>query len=335
MLAIAKIQIKYSFVLPIYNEQETLPELRSRMLQLIDQLDGPSEVILVDDGSRDSSPELLHSIRSVDSRFKVIRFARNFGHQVAISAGIDFSQGEAVIVMDADLQDPPDIVHAMIAKWKDGFQVVYGIREQRKGESLFKRLTAALFYRVLSMLTDIKIPVDVGDFRLIDRRAVEAFKALRESNRYVRGMFTWVGFRQTGVKYQRAERFAGTTKYPLRKMMKFAIDGIVSFSNAPLKLAMTVGLVVAVGSMAFGMWAIFARLLGIYTVSGWTSLMVIICVIGGVQLTVTGLVGQYIGRIYDESKGRPLYIVADAQGFDGTVQVPQRVHWYQGRNVTL
>jgi glycosyltransferase involved in cell wall biosynthesis len=304
----------FSFVIPVYNEEPALPELYKRMVTVLDQLGSLAEVILIDDGSRDNSFALMLGITQKDPRFKAIQFARNFGHQIAITAGMDAALGDATIVMDADLQDPPEVVLQMIEKWREGFEIVYAVRSDREGETLFKKLTATLFYRALKAVTDVDIPLDVGDFRLVDRKALEAFKSLRENNRFVRGMFSWIGFRQTGVKFQRAERYAGTTKYPFRKMWKLAMDGVISFSTAPLRLALNIGFLVSVLSFLLGFAAILSKIAGWYTVPGWASVMVVTSFLGGVQLIVLGFLGEYIGRIHDEVKDRPLYIVRRAVG---------------------
>jgi polyisoprenyl-phosphate glycosyltransferase len=305
----------YSFVIPIYNEEETLPELQRRLGELLGRLDGDAEIVLVDDGSADQSWRLISEIVAADDRFKAIGFSRNFGHQMAITAGMDFASGDAVIVMDADLQDPPEVVVEMASRWRDGFDVVYAVREARSGETKFKEYTAAAFYRVFRRLADIDIPVDVGDFRLVDRRALEAFKAMRENNRFVRGMFSWIGFRQVGVPYTRAERHAGTTKYPLRKMLKFAADGIVGFSKVPLRAALQAGFVVSAGAFLFGIAALVAKFAGFYHVSGLASLAVVTAFLGGMQLVVLGVMGEYIARIHEEVKNRPLYVVRETLGF--------------------
>lgn len=305
----------FSFIIPVFNEEETLIALYKRMIAILSDLGGDAEVIFVDDGSRDRSYALILDIHQMDPRFKAIHFSRNFGHQIAISAGMDFASGDAVIIMDADLQDPPEVVHSMIAKWREGYEIVYAIREERKGETFFKRITAALFYRLLGKLTEIDMPADVGDFRLVDRKALDAFKALREHNRYVRGMFSWVGFNQTGVRYVRDERFAGVTKYPLKKMLRFAADGVTSFSNVPLRLALNIGFLFSALSFITGLGAIILKILGIYMVPGWASVIVVVLFLGGVQLIVMGMLGAYIGRVYEEVKDRPLYIVKNLHGF--------------------
>jgi polyisoprenyl-phosphate glycosyltransferase len=308
---------EYSLVVPIFNEEETLSELARRLTLLLDALDGPAEVVLVDDGSSDRSYDLMVAAREIDPRFKVLRLSRNFGHQIAITAGMDVAAGNAVIVMDADLQDPPEVVLEMAARWREGFDVIYGVREGRPGDTRFKKATASVFYRFLRRVSNIDVPLDVGDFRLVDRRALEAFKSMRETNRYVRGMFSWIGFRQVGVTFQRDERFAGDTKYPLTKMLKFATDGVVSFSAAPLRLALNLGFAVSALSFALGVLAVILKLAGFYSIPGLASIAVFVAFLGGIQLLVLGLMGEYIARIHDEVKDRPLYLVRDTHGLQG------------------
>jgi polyisoprenyl-phosphate glycosyltransferase len=307
---------QYSLVLPIYNEEETIPELVRRLESLVEQLDGDAEVILVDDGSSDSSYELMVAAREADPRFKLLRLSRNFGHQIAVTAGLDVASGEAVIVMDADLQDPPEVALELAARWREGYDVVYAVRAERHGESRFKQATAAGFYRLFKRMSDVDVPLDVGDFRLVDRRALDAFRSMRESNRYVRGMFSWIGFRQVGVPFSRGERFAGETKYPLRKMLKFATDGIVSFSAYPLRLALNLGFVVSAFSFLLGVVFLLSKLAGFYSVPGLASIAVFVAFLGGIQLLLIGIMGEYVARIHDEVKGRPLYLVRDAQGLE-------------------
>ena len=307
--------VKYSFVIPVYNEQENLAELHTRLVAVLDALDGPAEVIFVDDASVDGTFGLLAAISADDARFKVMRLARNFGHQLAITAGLDYALGDAVVVMDGDLQDPPELVPELVARWQEGYEVVYAVREDRRGESWLKRRTAGWFYRGLNRLTSVDMPVDVGDFRLVDRRALDVFRSMRERDRYVRGMFSWVGFRQTGVPYRRPERFAGSPKYSFRKSLTLGLDGVMSFSDAPLRLALYVGFGFSVLAFVTGVAAIVANLAGAFTVPGWTSIFVVFSFVGGVQLMLTGMMGLYIGRIYQEAKGRPLYVVGDARGF--------------------
>jgi dolichol-phosphate mannosyltransferase len=304
----------YSFVIPIYNEEQTLAELQRRLMLLLDRLDGPAEVILVDDGSDDRTPELLTAIRAQDPRFKLVRLSRNYGHQVAITAGMDAAAGAAVIIMDADLQDPPEVVTEMIARWREGYEVVYAVREAREGENLFKRATAAAFYRVLRRLTDIDIPADVGDFRLVDRKAMTAFMRLREHHRFVRGLFSWIGFRQTGVRYRREPRFAGVPKYSLRKMLKLAGDGIVSFSHLPLRLVLVLGFFLFLLAMGAGVVASAAALLGVYEPSVWQTILWVILGLFGLNFLAVGTVGVYVGRIYEEVKRRPIYIAQSLEG---------------------
>lgn len=320
---------EYSIVIPVYNEKETLHALFERLTAVLESLDGTSEVILVDDGSTDGSSSRMLEMTLRDSRFKVVQLSRNFGHQIAITAGLDFAAGNAVVVMDADLQDPPETILAMVSKWREGFDVVYGVRGGRAGENRFKRFTAATFYRLLRKLSDVEIPADVGDFRLVDRRALDAYKRMREADRYVRGMFGWVGFRQIGITYQREQRFAGKTKYPLRKMANFALDALVSFSNAPLRLALGLGFVVSAASFLYGLVAILLKASGAFTVPGWASVIFVVSFLGGVQLMVLGVVGEYVGRAYVETKRRPLYIVSHSTGSAQPVEPVERVVVWQ------
>jgi glycosyltransferase involved in cell wall biosynthesis len=296
-------------------EAETLSELYRRVCLLMSQLDGDAEVILVNDGSRDSSYPQMISIHQKDPRFKIVHFSRNFGHQIAISAGMDLADGKAVIIMDADLQDPPEVVLEMAARWRDGFDIVYAVRAERQGETWFKKWTAAVFYRLLRKLTQIDIPADVGDFRLVDRKALEAFKALSEHNRYVRGMFSWIGFKQIGVTYQRSARFAGSTKYPFKKMLKLAFDGIFSFSHIPLQFILKLGVAMMALSL-LGCLAFVWLVLNHSDNSGLIGLICLIALIGGIQLTAMGIIGEYVSRIYEEAKKRPLYIVKALHGFE-------------------
>jgi len=322
----------YSFVIPVFNEEDGLAELFRRMSALLEQLDGPAEVILVDDGSRDRSYAQMLAIHAADDRFRVVQFSRNFGHQIAISAGMDLCCGDAVVIMDADLQDPPEVVLEMAVKWREGYDLVYGQRQRREEETWFKKFTAGVFYRMLRSMTDVDMPVDAGDFRLIDRKALDAFRSMRERSRYVRGMFGWVGFRQIGVKYVRPGRFAGETKYPLSKMIRLALDGIISFSNLPLRFVMQFGFLVSIISFAAGIVAMYVKLSGAYAVPGWASLMVWVSFIGGVQLTVLGVIGEYIGRIYDEVKQRPLYLVRELRGFGALDRAPNHLFTQLAQN---
>lgn len=319
--------VKYSIVIPIYNEQESLPALVDRLRTVMDKLDGPAEVVLVDDGSRDASYPMMIDVNRRDPRFKIIQLSRNFGHQIAITAGMDVASGEAVVVMDADLQDPPEVILELADRWQQGYDVVYAMRERRKGETLFKRRTATMFYGLQRRFAEIEQPVEVGDFRLVDRRALDAFLQMRERNRYVRGMFSWIGFRQTAVPYTRASREAGNSKYPLRKMLRLAFDGFLGFSTAPLRLALTLGLVMALGAIIYGVVLIAMKLAGVSIVAGYASLLVTITFLSGVQLTVIGMVGQYVARIYDEARARPLYLVREARGFGAQGQADDESLW--------
>ncbi len=307
----------FSIVVPIWNEEQVIPELYKRVLKIMDSTGQSWEFICVNDGSRDRSMPLLLELNAQDPRVKIIDFSKNFGHQVAISAGADFAEGDAVIVMDADLQDPPDVVLRMIEKWREGYEVVYAVRSKRQGETWFKLFTAKAFYRLLRGVANIDIPVDAGDFRLMDRRVVFAMRQLHEKHRFMRGLSSWVGFKQTGVEYERAERFAGETKYPLRKMMRLAMNAITSFSYLPLQLATYVGFTLAFLSLLGIILAIVLRLSGSDAFHGQASTLVSVLFLGGIQLIFLGIIGEYLGRIYDEVKGRPLYIVSRAYGFVG------------------
>jgi len=305
-----------SVVAPVFNEEAILHELYRRLTAVLDGAGLDWELVLVNDGSRDRSLEIMRELHTADARVKVVNFARNFGHQVAITAGTDYAQGQAVVIIDADLQDPPEVILDLLAKWREGYEVVYAVRSERKGETWFKEFTAKAFYRIIYKITDINIPMDTGDFRLMDRKVVEALKTMREKHRFMRGMSVWVGFRQTGVEYVRAERYAGETKYPLKKMLKFALDGITSFSYFPLQLATYIGFIVAAISVAGIVVTIVLRLTGSHAFYGQATTLVSVLFLGGVQLISLGIIGEYLGRIYDEAKGRPLYIVHDALGFD-------------------
>ena len=315
----------YSFVIPVYNEEEVLPELRRRLVSVMDSLDGSAEVVLVDDGSRDDSYPLMLELNALDPRFKAVHFSRNFGKEIAVSAGLDLATGEAVVLLDADLQDPPELVIEMAARWREGYDMVYAKRDRRINETWFKRTSSRLFYRTLRRISDVDVPLDVGDFRLVDRRALDAFRSMRERNRYVRGMFGWIGFRQIGVSYVRPGRFAGTTKWPLAKLVRLAFDGIVGFSTAPLRMVLQIGFFVSIFSFVAGIGAIVIKLSGAYAISGWASITVLMSFIGGVQLTVLGVVGEYVGRIYDEVKQRPLYLVRELKGFGALDSTPNRL----------
>lgn len=306
---------KYSVIIPAFNEEEVIEHSYKRISDVMSKCGGEYELIFVNDGSKDKTAEILNTVAMADTHVKLIDFSRNFGHQVAISAGLDYATGDAVAVIDADLQDPPEVILEMIEKWKEGFDVVYGKRIKRHGETFFKKFTAKIFYRFLRSMTDFDIPTDTGDFRLMDKKVCDAMRSLTEKNRYVRGLVSWVGFKQTSVEYVREERFAGETKYPLKKMIKFASDGIISFSFKPLKLAEYTGFSVAALSFIYMLVAILQKLAGL-TVPGWASILAVSLFFNGVILLMLGIVGEYIGRIYDEVKGRPLYIVKNTVGFE-------------------
>ncbi len=307
---------RFSIVAPAFNEEEVLPEFYRRVREVMDSLGEPWELILVNDGSRDNTLAVMRELHEKDPRVKIISFSRNFGHQIAITAGIDYAEGDAVIIIDADLQDPPEVIPDLIEKWREGYDVVYAIRRERKGESWFKEWTAKLFYRLIYRITDVDIPKDTGDFRLMDRKVVEALRTMRERSRFMRGLSVWVGFKQTGVYYVREPRFAGETKYPLRKMLKFALDAITSFSYVPLQLATYVGFMIAIVSMLAMLIAVYLRLATGRALLGQATTLVAVLFLGGIQLIFLGIIGEYLGRIYDEVKARPLYIVAETLGFE-------------------
>jgi polyisoprenyl-phosphate glycosyltransferase len=314
----------YSLVIPSYNEEGVMPELAARLGEVMDALDGDAEAILVDDGSRDRTHELMLEAAEKDPRIRVVRLSRNFGHQIALTAGVDLAAGDAVIVMDADLQDPPEVVLELAKRWREGYDVVYAVREEREGETRFKRSTAAWFYRGFNRISKVQVPVDVGDFRLVDRRALDVFNQMRESNRFVRGMFSWIGLRQTGVTYTRQERVAGETKYPLRKMLRFATTGVISFSSAPLRAALNLGFFVSAVAFGLAVWSIIVKVTDLYDVPGWTSIVVVTTMLGGVQLIILGVIGEYIGDIHDEVKRRPLYVIGELENFPDVRPLPPR-----------
>jgi glycosyltransferase involved in cell wall biosynthesis len=305
---------RFSVVVPLRNEEEVLPGLAERLISTLDSLDGEWEVILVDDGSDDGTYGLTVELHGRDPRLKVIRLSRGFGHQVAISAGLDLARGEAVVTMDGDLQHPPEVIPELVARWEAGDEIVYGVMEERRGESRFKDWTARSFYRLLGRLADIDVPTGAGDFRLVDRRALDAVRAMRESNRYLRGMFSWVGFRQSGVPYASPPRPAGRSKYSRVRMIRLATDAVIGFSDRPLRLGLNVGFVVSFASILFGLSAAIGRLAGGFVVPGWTTIVVLVGVVGGIQLIVLGVIGEYIAHIFDEVKRRPLYVVSRAHG---------------------
>ncbi|MBK9713549.1 MAG: glycosyltransferase family 2 protein [Kouleothrix sp.] len=307
----------FSIVGPVFNEEALLEEYCKRMIGVMESLGEPFELVLINDGSRDSSPEILRRIYEQDHRVKVINFSRNFGLQAALTAGLDHARGQAIIVMDTDLQDPPEVVPQLIAKWREGYQLVYAQRAERAGETWFKKVTASAFYRLITRITSVQIPVDTGEFRLLDRKVVDAIKQMREYNRFMRGLSVWVGYKQTGIVYERDARKAGETKFPLKKMVRLALDGITSFSYLPLQLATYLGFTVALFSLLGLVAVVVMRLTGqgdaFY---GQASTLVSVLFLGGVQLIFLGIIGEYLGRIYDEVKRRPLYIVAEQLGFE-------------------
>src|SRR5262245_40413185 len=305
----------YSVVAPVYNEEALVAEFCQRTIAALEPLGEPFEIVLVNDGSRDHSPDIIRQLHDQDPRIKVVNFSRNFGHQIAITAGMDYAKGQAVTVIDSDLQDPPEVIPRMIDEWKRGYQVVYGVRGEREGETAFKLATASLFYRLIRKITNVDIPLDAGDFRLMDRRVVDALNSMREQKRFMRGLSVWVGFRQTGVTYKRDARKAGETKYPLKKMIRFALDGITAFSYLPLQLATFMGFLIAGLSVIGMIVAIILRLSNVHALEGQTTTLVTVLFLGGVQLIFLGVIGEYLGRIYDEVKRRPLYIVAETLGF--------------------
>ena len=303
----------FSVVAPVYNEEETLPVFYERMTAVMEGLGEPYELVLINDGSRDGSYRALCALRDYDPRVVVVDFSRNFGHQIAISAGLDYARGEAVIIIDSDLQDPPEVIPELAATWRRGAEVVYAQRRGRPGETRFKLLTAAAFYRLIRRLTSVDIPRDTGDFRLLDRKVVDTLVAMKEHHRFMRGLSVWVGFRQEAVHYDRQERYAGETKYPLSKMVRFAIDAITGFSYVPLQLATTLGFVLAGLSLLGIVLAVVLRLLDV-AIQGQTTTLIAVLLLGGIQLIFLGVIGEYLGRIYDEVRGRPLYIVRETLG---------------------
>ncbi len=301
--------VTFSIVAPVFNEVGSLPELHRRVRQVMEGLGETWELILIDDGCTDGSTEAMAALAAEDDHVRPLYFARNFGHQIAVTAGLDNSRGKAVVVIDADLQDPPEVIPELVAKWRAGYEVVYAVRKEREGETWFKRVTASTFYRVIYRITDVKIPVDTGDFRLLDRQVVDTLNQMRERHRFLRGMASWVGFRQAGVLYKRAARFTGTTKYPFRKMLRLALNAVTGFSYFPLQIATYLGFVSAgVSALAIPV-VIILRLLGSRAFTGQATTLIAVLFLGGVQLISLGILGEYIGRLYDEAKGRPLYIL--------------------------
>jgi polyisoprenyl-phosphate glycosyltransferase len=309
-----------SIVIPCFNEEGNLREAHRRVTDAVGRAGIQYEIVYVDDGSRDLTPELLRQLQAEDDHVRVVYLSRNFGHQFAVSAGLAHTSGGAAIIMDADLQDPPEVILDMIRLWEEGYDVVYGVRTDREGETRFKLLTARLFYRIIRWLSETEIPLDTGDFRLLDRKVVDAILAMPERDRFLRGMVSWTGFRQIGLHYRRAPRFAGETKYPLSKMVRFAFDGIVSFSVKPLRLSTLIGFVSAGLALLAIVYALALRLFTQRWVTGWTALIIAILFLGGAQLISLGIIGEYVGRLYGEAKRRPLYLVRETLGLDTPVQ---------------
>lgn len=306
-----KEQINYSIIAPIFNEVGNIPELYRRVRETMAKTGETWELLMVDDGSTDGSTDEIRELASQDEHVVPIIFARNFGHQLAVTAGLDYAVGQAVVIIDSDLQDPPEVILELIDEWKQGFEVVYAQRTEREGETWFKLFTASLFYRIVYRITDVNIPMDTGDFRLLDRKVVDVMKGMRERHRFLRGMSVWVGFKQTGVAYKRSSRYSGETKYPFRKMFKFAVDAITSFSYFPLQLAMYLGFLTAGVSIIAIPVVIIVRIIGNHALFGQATTLIAVLFLGGVQLISLGILGEYIGRLYDEAKGRPLYILSE------------------------
>lgn len=304
--------ITFSIVAPVFNEQDNIAELYRRVRETMDSTGEPWELILVDDGCMDGSTDRIRELAAQDARVRPIIFARNFGHQIAVTAGLDYARGQAVVIIDADLQDPPEITIDLIARWREGYEVVYAVRAGREGETWFKKVTASLFYRLIYRITDVKIPLDTGDFRLLDRKVVDVMKGMRERHRFLRGMAAWVGFRQIGVEYKRGVRYSGVTKYPFKKMFRLALNAITGFSYFPLQVATYLGFISASISILAIPIVIALRLTGSQAFIGQASTLIAVLFLGGVQLISLGVLGEYIGRLYDEAKGRPLYIVREA-----------------------
>lgn len=316
--------VKYSIVVPVYNEEEVIHETYHRLTEVMHSTKEAYELLFVNDGSRDRTAEIIKEYSEQDPAVVLLDFARNFGHQIAITAGMDYARGEAVVVIDADLQDPPELILEMIEKWRQGFDVVYAKRTKRKGETYFKKQTAAMFYRFLRAMTDIDIPLDTGDFRLLDRKVCNQMNSIQEKNRFVRGLVSWVGFKQIAVEYERDERLAGESKYPLKKMLKLSMDGITSFSYKPLKLASYAGVTLSGIGFIYLLVVLYLKLFTDSTITGWSSLIVIQLFFSGIILIILGMIGEYIGRIYDETKNRPLYIVREKYQLEPRKEVSLR-----------
>lgn len=307
---------KYSLIIPIYNEEEILPEMYRRVATVMDQMDGEVELILVNDGSRDRSLALLRDFHEQDPRICYLSLARNFGHQIAVTAGLNFVRGDAIIVLDADLQDPPELIPQLVEKWQQGYQVVYAQRTQRRKEGWFKRLPAYLFYRLMQRLADVEIPIDTGDFCLMDRRVVDVLNSMPERNRYIRGLRSWVGLPQTFIHFERDPRFAGEVKYTFRKSLSLAATGLVTFSRVPLRLSTYVGLLAAAIAVLMAILVLYWRVfVPDSPLTGFATIMIAVFFLGAVQLVSIGILGEYVGRIYEEVKGRPLYVLSEVAGF--------------------
>ena len=316
-------QPELSVVIPAFNEERNVAPMHERLVAALDEVVDGLEILYVDDGSADATWDRVQALATVDPRVRGLRFARNFGHQAALTAGVDAARGKALVIIDGDLQDPPEVIPEMVARWREGFEVVYGQREEREGETWFKLMTAKAFYRILRGITHIEIPVDTGDFRLMGPRAVEAFRALPERNRFIRGLVSWIGFSQTAVLYKRQARQVGETKFPVRKMLRFALDGITSFSFFPLRLATWTGFAVSLFAFLYIVVVLVLKATGVSWL-GYTSLMASILFLGGVQLLMIGIMGEYLARIFDEVKRRPLYLVGESTDGESSVVPPER-----------
>lgn len=308
----------FSIIAPIFNEKGCFDELYRRVSEVMNSTSEEWELVLVDDGSTDGSTDLIRDLAEKDARVRPVIFARNFGHQIAVTAGLDYCRGEAAVIIDADLQDPPEVILELIQKWREGYQVVYALRTEREGETWFKKTTASLFYKVIFRITDVKIPMNTGDFRLLDRKVIDVMNGMRERHRFLRGMSAWVGFKSIAVPYKRAARFAGTTKYPFKKMMKLALTAVTSFSYMPLQIAMVLGFISAGISILVIPVVIVMRVVGAQFFLGQATTLIAVLFLGGVQLICLGFLGEYVGRIYDEVKGRPLYITSEAPSNEET-----------------
>lgn len=309
--------VKYSFVIPVYNEESNILELYRRLVAVCDRLDGTVEMILIDDGSRDRSLELLRDLHSQDSRFCYLSLSRNFGHQIAVTAGLNFTRGQAIVIMDADLQDPPELIPELVEKWQQGYQVIYAQRCKRHQESGLKRFFAYLFYRLLKRLADVPIPTDTGDFCLMDRSVVNVLNKMPERNRYIRGLRAWIGFKQTAIYFERDPRFSGEVKYTFAKSLALALNGLVSFSKVPLRLSTYLGLLAAFIALLMAFMVLYWRIVAPNSpLTGFATIMIAIFFLGAVQLVSIGILGEYIGRIYEEVKGRPLYLLSEVRGFE-------------------